>query len=177
MKWLIASDLHGSVTWCKKLLEAYDREGAQRLLLLGDILNHGDAADADAVAALLNPLADSILAVRGNCDTPRDEARLAFPITDICRIFPTGKGPFLFATHGHVYNDVSLPEGMQPGDILLQGHTHIPATERRSSFLRFNPGSIAQPRYGTPHGYMTMEDGVFLWKSADDGAEYRRYAL
>ena len=81
MKWLIASDLHGSVTWCKKLLEAYDREGAQRLLLLGDILNHGDAADADAVAALLNPLADSILAVRGNCDTPRDEARLAFPIT------------------------------------------------------------------------------------------------
>lgn len=41
MKWLIASDLHGSAYYCRKLLEAYDLEKADRMLLLGDILYHG----------------------------------------------------------------------------------------------------------------------------------------
>ena len=176
MKWLIASDLHGSMTWCQKLLDAYAREGAGRLLLLGDILSHGDPAAARAVADMLNPLADAIVAVRGNCDTDGDEALLRFPFSQLCRTFPTGKGPFFFATHGHIYNDIRRPEGMQPGDILLQGHTHVPATESRGDFLRFNPGSIAQPRWGSEHGYMTLENGVFLWKTAA-GEEYRRYEL
>ena len=41
MKLMIASDLHGSAHWCRKLLDAFDREGADRLLLLGDLLYHG----------------------------------------------------------------------------------------------------------------------------------------
>ena len=176
MKWLIASDLHGSVGWCRRLLAAYEREGADRLLLLGDILSHGSMRDARAVAELLAPLAERIYAVRGNCDTDADEALLPFSLTELCRAFPTGKGPFFFATHGHIYNSAHRPEGMQPGDILLHGHTHVPMTEDHGSFLCFNPGSIAQPRWGSEHGYMTLDEGVFLWKTAA-GEEYRRYEL
>ncbi len=176
MKWLIASDIHGSVSACRALVAAYEREGAGRMLLLGDVLNHGSAEDAKATADLLNPLADSIAAVRGNTDTDFDLTLVRFPLWELVRVFPTGKGPFLFATHGHVYNSAHRPEGMHPGDILLQGHTHTPMTERHGDFLCFNPGSAGQPRGGSPAGYMTLKDGVFIWKALA-GEEYRRYVL
>ena len=38
MKWMIASDLHGSAYWCEKMIERYWEEKAGKLLLLGDIL-------------------------------------------------------------------------------------------------------------------------------------------
>jgi len=38
MKWLIASDLHGSAYYCKALLAAFEREGTDRMLLLGYLL-------------------------------------------------------------------------------------------------------------------------------------------
>ena len=41
MKLMIASDIHGSAYYCRKMLAAYEREQADRLLLLGDILYHG----------------------------------------------------------------------------------------------------------------------------------------
>ena len=45
IKLMIASDIHGSAYYCKKMLEAFDREQADRLLLLGDILYHGPRND------------------------------------------------------------------------------------------------------------------------------------
>ena len=45
MKWMIASDLHGSAYYCKKMVEAFEREGADRLFLLGDLLYHGPRND------------------------------------------------------------------------------------------------------------------------------------
>ena len=45
MKLMIASDIHGSALYCSRMLEAFDREGADRLLLLGDILYHGPRRD------------------------------------------------------------------------------------------------------------------------------------
>ena len=45
MKLLIASDIHGSAFYCRKLLEAYEKENAQRMVLLGDILYHGPRND------------------------------------------------------------------------------------------------------------------------------------
>ena len=45
MKLMIASDIHGSAFYCRKMLEAYKREDADRLLLLGDILYHGPRND------------------------------------------------------------------------------------------------------------------------------------
>lgn len=49
MKLMIASDIHGSAYYCRKMLDAYKREGADRLLLLGDILYHGPRNDCQRI--------------------------------------------------------------------------------------------------------------------------------
>ena len=94
MKWMIASDLHGSAYYCKKMLEAYDREGAQRLLLLGDILYHGPRNDLPRdyapkeVIAMLNARKADIYNVRGNCDTEVDQMVLEFPVLTEYMLIP-----------------------------------------------------------------------------------------
>ena len=93
MKWMIASDIHGSAYYCKKLLSAYDRERADRLLLLGDLLYHGPRNDLPEgyapkeVLALLNARKNDIYCVRGNCDAEVDQMVLDFPVlSDYCVI-------------------------------------------------------------------------------------------
>lgn len=41
MKYMFASDVHGSAYYCRKMLETYKKEQAERLVLLGDLLYHG----------------------------------------------------------------------------------------------------------------------------------------
>lgn len=181
MKWLIASDLHGSEAACKSLLAAYEREGAQRLLLLGDLLYHGprDDEDTKAVPGLLNSLKDTITCVRGNCDTDGDLEKLDFPVQEGYAVIPLVGDPQMrmaYATHGHVYNSMRRPPNMRRGDVILQGHTHVPMTERHTDFYCFNPGSAALPKWGSERGYMTMEGTVFVWKTLA-GEEYRRFEL
>lgn len=170
MKFLIASDIHGSAYYCEQLLQAFEREQASRLLLLGDILYHGPRNDLPRdyalkkVIAMLNGMADTILCVRGNCDTEVDQMVLEFPVLADYAVLTAGSR-LLYATHGHVYNTAHLPP-LQPGDILLHGHTHIPAWEVfGTDNLYLNPGSVSIPKAGTPHSYMTLENGVFTWKA------------
>lgn len=86
MKIMFASDIHGSAYYCRKMLDAYEASGAERLVLLGDILYHGPRNDLPReyapkeVIAMLNPLKNQIYAVRGNCDTEVDQMVLNFPI-------------------------------------------------------------------------------------------------
>lgn len=171
MKILIASDIHGSAYYCEKLMEAYTREGADKLLLLGDILYHGPRNDLPKeyapkrVIEMLNPLKNEILCVRGNCDTEVDQMVLAFPIlAEYCLLFVNGRT--IFATHGHTFNNNTLPP-LGEGDILLHGHTHVTACESHGSYMYLNPGSVSIPKENTPHGYMTLENGLFLWKDLD----------
>ena len=179
MKWLIASDLHGSGYYCRALLDAFDREKADRLLLLGDLLYHGPRNDLPrdydpkSVTAMLNERQKSILAVRGNCDAEIDQAVLQFPILADYALLSVGSR-LLFVTHGHLFRLDALPP-LHPGDILLHGHTHVPACETRDGVTYLNPGSLAIPKEDSPHSYMTLEDGVFLWKDLLTGAVYREY--
>ena len=86
MKLLIASDIHGSAYWCSKLMDAYQNEKADRMILLGDILYHGPRNalpkeyDPQRVCDLLNQISDRILCVRGNCDADVDQWLIHFPI-------------------------------------------------------------------------------------------------
>lgn len=176
MKILIASDIHGSAHYCRLLLERLEAERADRILLLGDILYHGPRNDLPleyapkAVIAMLNPLKDRIFCVRGNCDTEVDQMVLDFPVlADYC-IIPVGER-LIYATHGHIYNpDNLLP--LAKGDILLNGHTHVSKCERYDEFIYMNPGSVSIPKENTPHGYMTLENGEFLWKRLETGEIY-----
>ena len=180
MKLLIASDIHGSALYCGELLKAYDREQADRLLLLGDILYHGprndlpEGYDPKAVSAALNARKNDILCIRGNCDSEVDQMMLAFPImADYALVCQDGLR--IYATHGHVWNPDRLPP-LQPGDLLLYGHTHVPAWTERDGVLCLNPGSVSIPKENSPRGYMLLENGVFVWKALD-GEEYHQTAV
>ncbi len=169
MKLLIASDIHGSAAACRKLLKAWDREEPDRVLLLGDILYHGPRNDLPEeynpkeVIAMLNERRDTVLCVRGNCDTEVDQMVLQFPIlADYAWIAQDNLS--IFATHGHVYNTDHLPP-LRKGDILLHGHTHIPAWEDHGDFRYFNPGSVAIPKKDSKKSYMTLENGILVWKT------------
>ena len=171
MKLLIASDIHGSAAGCRKLLEAWDREKPERVLLLGDILYHGPRNDLPEeyspreVLAMLNARKDRILCVRGNCDTEVDQMVLDFPILADYAWIADGECR-IFATHGHIYNTNNPPQ-LRTGEILLHGHTHVPAWENHGAFRYFNPGSVSIPKEDSKPGYMIMENGVFTWKTPD----------
>lgn len=170
MKLMIASDIHGSAFYCRKMIEAFKREGADRLLLLGDILYHGPRNnlpreyDPKEVIAMLNPIKKEILCVRGNCDTEVDQMVLEFPIlADYCLLEIDGHT--IFATHGHQFHPQNPPM-LKDGDILLSGHTHIPANRDMGTYTYMNPGSVSIPKEGSAHGYM-IYDKEFLWKDLD----------
>lgn len=175
MKWMIASDIHGSEYFCRKMLDALHSEQAERLLLLGDILYHGPRNDLPkdynpkGVIALLNAEKSSILCVRGNCDTEVDQMVLDFPILADYALLSVGS-TLIFATHGHRYNENALPP-LHHGDILLHGHTHVPKCVRHTDYFYLNPGSVSIPKENSWHGYMTLEDGVFVWKDLDGAVQ------
>ena len=172
MKWMIASDIHGSAYYCRKLLEAYTEEGADRLLLLGDILYHGPRNDLPRdyapkeVIALLNERKNDIYCVRGNCDPV---------LSDYCVLAEGTQA--IYATHGHIYNEQKLPP-LHSGDILLHGHTHVPkcVVHETEQYICMNPGSVSIPKEESWHGYMIWEGSEFVWKDFD-GQEHMRKKL
>ena len=180
MKIMVASDIHGSDFYCRKMLEAFDRESADKLILLGDILYHGPRNDLPkeyapkSVIERLNAVKDKILAVRGNCDTEVDQMVLKFPIlADYCVLY-VGKR-MIYATHGHNFNCDSLPP-LQKGDILLHGHTHVPKCQNMGDFTYMNPGSVSIPKADSAHGYMILTEEKAVWKTLS-GEEYNSFSL
>ena len=181
MKFLIASDIHGSAYYCNLLLEAVKEENADKILILGDILYHGPRNDLPCdyapkkVIEMLNPLKDKLLCVRGNCDTEVDQMVLSFPIlADYC-VIPVGDR-LIYATHGHNYNENKLPP-ISKRDILLNGHTHVSKCTEYEDYVYMNPGSVSIPKEGTPHSYMTFDGETFLWKNLETGEVYKEYKI
>ena len=178
MKLIIASDIHGSAKYCRQLIDAYERERADRLLLLGDILYHGPRNDLPEeyapklVIEMLNEKKNEIYAVRGNCEAEVDQMVFGFPVLADYALIPVGSR-MIYATHGHVYNKENLPP-MKRGDILLNGHTHVPACEDMGDYVYMNPGSVSIPKENTPRGYIVFDDNSFVWKDLG-GREYMSY--
>ena len=170
MKYMFASDVHGSAYYCRKMLETYKKEQAERLVLLGDLLYHGPRNNLPKeyapkeVIKMLNGMKQEIYAVRGNCEAEVDQMVLDFPIMADYAVIPCGNR-IIYATHGHHHN-VMTPIPMQPGDILLHGHTHVPAWEPfGNENLYLNPGSVSIPKENSAHSYMILEDGLAKWKN------------
>ena len=181
MKYMVASDIHGSAHWCRELLKAFDAEQADRLVLLGDLLYHGPRNplpreyDPMEVAAMLNERRSDLLCVHGNCDSEVDQMVLELPIFADYAILSLGRR-LVFATHGHVHNTEAMPP-LNRGDILLHGHTHVPAWEAcGAENFYFNPGSAALPKDGTPHGYLLLTEDAAIWKTME-GESYHTLTL
>ena len=182
MKWMIASDLQGSYFYASQMQQAFEREQADRLLLLGDLLYHGPRNDLPReyapkeVIPLLNEKKEKLLCVRGNCDAEVDQMVLEFPVLADYAVLPVGRR-LIYATHGHIYHVKNLPP-LAPGDVLLHGHTHVPAwTEFGQGNLYLNPGSVSIPKENSPHSYMTLEENTMQWKELESSAVFHELTL
>lgn len=175
MKYLIASDIHGSAYYCDLLIKAIESEKADKVLLLGDILYHGPRNDLPKgyapkkVIEMLNPLKEKIICVRGNCDAEVDQMVLDFPIMSDYKTVEN-----LYLSHGHIYNPDNIPP-MKQGDILINGHTHVPKCQEKNGFVFMNCGSVSIPKENSFHSYMTLENGKFLWKNLENGQVYKSF--
>lgn len=169
-KIMIASDIHGSAYYCRKLLERYKEEQAQRLVLLGDILYHGPRNDLPKdyapkeVISMLNPLRDEIICVRGNCDTEVDQMVLDFNVLAE-QAYVNFNGHSIVLAHGHKLDDKNIP-ALKEGDVLLCGHTHVPLCEKRGVYTYMNPGSVSIPKENSANSYMILSD-KFYWKTLE----------
>lgn len=167
MKLIIASDIHGSAYWCKKLMELVDREQPDKLVLLGDLLYHGPRNDLPRdyapkeVIPMLSARKEMILAVRGNCEAEVDQMVLPFPcMSDFSQLHTDGK--LLHLTHGHHQSPENLPP-LPEGTIFLSGHTHIKRDEMVNGIRCLNPGSVSIPKDGT-NSCLIFEDGEFSFR-------------
>lgn len=170
MKWLIASDIHGSLYYGKKLIEQIKKEDPDKIVFLGDILYHGPRNDLPKdynpkeLIKLLNEYKDKIISVRGNCDSEVDQMVLEFPIMADYVIL-TVNDLTIFATHGHLYNIENIPfKGI---DIVLSGHTHVQKCDKYDHYIHMNPGSVSIPKENSYHGYMILENKNFFFKDLD----------
>lgn len=165
MKYMFASDIHGSAYYCRKMLEEYKKSGAERLILLGDILYHGPRNDLPKeyapkeVIAMLNPMRQELLSVRGNCEAEVDQMVLDFPILADYAVLVLN-GLTFFATHGHVFNQDNMPP-LKAGDILVHGHTHLLKAEKVGENYILNPGSTSIPKGGNPSTYGILDGTTF----------------
>lgn len=168
MKYLIASDIHGSAYYAKIIVEAFYKHEADALILLGDILYHGPRNDLPKdyapkeVIALFNPLKDKIIACRGNCDSEVDQMVLDFPLLSTSQTLFLGNRK-LIMSHGHVYGPDNLPKNLNEGDIFMSGHTHIPVMKKTNGIVVINPGSISLPKENNPHTYGLLCTDSYNW--------------
>ena len=169
MKILIASDVHGSSFYLKKLIKAFETEHANLLVLLGDIYNHGprnplpkDYAPMK-VAEIFNSVKKDLIVIKGNCDSAVDTMISEFDFIENAVIVSGGKTVFL--THGHVYNKDVMPK--TEFDAVIYGHFHTGFLERQGKTVIANAGSTSLPKNDTPNSYIVLEDGVLTLKDFD----------
>ena len=171
MKLLIASDIHGSAFWCRRLCEIAEAEQPDKLILLGDLLYHGPRNDLPRdyapkqVIPMLSRYADRILAVRGNCEAEVDQMVLPFPcMADYALLNWDGQDFYL--THGHLWNPDKLPP-LAEGTVFLSGHTHVKLDEIRMGIRCLNPGSVSIPKDGS-HSCLIWDNGEFSFRIMEE---------
>ena len=165
MKLLIASDIHGDAACCRAMLDAAEKEGAQKILILGDILYHGPRNDLPEnyapkmVIEMLNATSDKLLCVRGNCDTEVDQMVLSFPIlSDTAFVYDSEADLTLFMSHGHKYSPDNMPP-ISGRTVFVYGHTHLLGKTEVNGIPCVNPGSVSLPKGGNEKSYAIYENG------------------
>lgn len=161
MTFLIGSDIHGSYFYAKKFFSIAGKLNPEKIILLGDFYYSGarnippeEYSPRDCVQ-LVNSFADKIIAIKGNCESEVDQRVSPFLFSEVGTRYVFGKQ--ITRTHGHRYSFDSLPK--DPGDIFLQGHTHIGVLEKKDNLILANPGSISLPKDGRHSYRIRSEEG------------------
>ena len=171
MKLIVASDIHGSAYWCRRLCDLIEEERPDRILLLGDLLYHGPRNDLPRdyapkqVIPMLSTYKEKIMAVRGNCEAEVDQMVLPFPcMADFSQLYADNM--LLYLTHGHHHDPDQLPP-LPEGSIFLSGHTHVKLDEIHNGIRCLNPGSVSIPKDGS-HSCLIFEDGEFSFRILEE---------
>ena len=170
MKYLIISDIHGSKYYVEKVLEVYQNENCDKMIILGDVLYHGPRNDLPEgynpkeVVRLLNQYKDDIICIKGNCDAEVDEMVLDF---ELHREYFLNTEHFkIYLNHGHGVEIHKLDPSLDI-NLILYGHTHIHKLEEINGFYFANPGSCSRPRDDTNGTYLIIdinEEVKFVFK-------------
>ncbi len=172
MKYVIASDIHGSAHFCRLFEQRVKEEAPQKVILLGDLLYHGARNPLPpeystlGCAEILNSMKEQILCIKGNCDSQVDTLVLEFPVEADFAFLPIGERTAIFA-HGHL-----MPAALKKGDILFNGHFHVPAIEERENYTYVNCGSVSIPKENSPHSYLVLEGNSLTWKDVETGSPF-----
>ena len=168
MRLLIASDLHGSLSSLRFLVEKAHEITPDRIVLLGDLVYHGprnplpEGYNTQNVIQEIMDLVNlpcSLTAVRGNCDAEVDLAQLPFPVAE--NAWVDVDNLHIFASHGHRLPERPPVPNMPLGSVILRGHTHIPRGETLDGLHFWNPGSLSLPKHGWPGTYGIYDNGTF----------------
>lgn len=181
MRLMFASDIHGDIVGAEKTLDALEREKAEKLILLGDVLYFGprntlkDSYNPQAVIKLLNENKEKLLCVRGNCDAEVDQMVLEFPIMAEYAYLCIDEFSMLL-THGHKMNKETV--SLKKNELLIHGHTHVLCIEKfGEGNLYINPGSTTYPKENNPPSYMIYENGVFEIRHLNSGEIIKKIDL
>lgn len=156
------------------LLNIFQTTKASKLILLGDLLYHGPRNafpyeyNPKEACRLQNSVKESLISVRGNCDSEVDQMVLEFPMLSDSAIMHLEQvgDRLIYLHHGHK----ELPP-LTLGTIVISGHTHIPVAEERDGMFFINPGSVSLPKGGYPASYCLLEDSTFTIHELESGKE------
>ena len=171
MKFVIASDIHGSAFWCEKLMAVIGEVKPDQILLLGDLLYHGPRNDLPRdyapkkVIPMLSAYKDKIICVRGNCEAEVDQMVLPFSCMAECALV-SADGLTLYLTHGHHHSPDNLPP-LAEGAVFLSGHTHVKLDEVRNGIRCLNPGSVSIPKDGS-NSCLVLDNGQFTFRILEE---------
>lgn len=161
MKYIVLSDIHGSLKTFNELIEIAKKENITKFILLGDVLYHGprnplpEGYDSKELAARINELDLDITAVRGNCDAEVDQMVLDCEILTNDRIIEVN-GRRMAMSHGHHHNEQCLPEGAY--EIFAYGHSHLPVLKKENDLVILNPGSLTLPKQNNPKSFAILDE-------------------
>lgn len=131
MKIAVLSDTHGNYPLAVRMLDHIS--GLDSVIHLGD-----DLHDADIIELALRI---PVIKLAGNCDClPEANRELLLKISETT----------LFLSHGDLYRVKNGIERIYEkassvsADIVLYGHTHVPAVQKMGAILLVNPGTLKE---------------------------------
>ena len=149
-KILIVADIHGSMLALDETLRLANELLVDKIVILGDTFG----SDADEMVEKLNSVAHKLEIIKGNNDWYFEPKNAKFQMYD--NIFVNLNGTLAYACHGHRLDDMNLAK--YGTKIIMQGHVHRPFIEKRDGVIRFCPGSIARPRFGSSKAFALVEN-------------------
>lgn len=164
MKLLIASDIHGNLDNTKILINKFEKQNADKLIILGDIYHGYSYQDSRDMAHLFSKIVTKLYLIKGNCDSIYDEE--ISPIGFVTNLSIKLNDRMIYFNHGHLgYPNVEFNEK----DIYCHGHTHIPCIKNLDKIIVCNPGSVSLPRGGSKASYMIIDDiGIYIYDFSDN---------